>query len=77
MIYPDDYKCLMCKFQYYGCPQTKKFKAGRRTRVKVLLGCSSFVRADRKSVVLRSAVLPLMRCFFGVCPQKIVRDGIS
>ena len=62
MIYPDDYKCLICKFRYYGCKYGK---------VKGVLKCSSFkVKASRPYKGINVAIA---RCLFGVCPRYDMR----
>lgn len=58
MIYPDDYKCLVCRFRYYGCKNRKNTR---------MLSCRYYER--RKVCEKKMASLPLARCFFGVCPR--------
>lgn len=77
MIYPDEYKCITCKFQNYGCGKQEE----RRKQFGRLLGCSRYIRADVRPVVVSSALILIFRCFFGVCPQKlkvkVKENGIS
>lgn len=57
MIYPDDYKCLVCKKRYYGCKYKKTFG---------MLSCFDFKR--RPVSEKKVANLALHRCLTGHCP---------
>lgn len=60
MIYPDDYKCLTCKFRYYAC----KYRQNSG-----MLACSYYTyKANGPHKVANMA---LLRCFFGVCARII------
>lgn len=63
MIYPEDYKCLTCKFRYYGCKHRQEF--GRN------LACIAFER--RQAPKKKMANLALCRCLFAVCPVVLSR----
>ena len=64
MIYPDDYKCLICKFRYYACQHRKDSKR--------MLSCFKFqVKAFRPH---KGVNVALARCLFGVCPRFIVKQ---
>ena len=60
MIYPDDYKCLICKYRYYACIYRNN---------KRMLSCSRFEFQARKHY--KGVNVALARCFFGVCPRII------
>ena len=61
MIFPEDYKCLVCKHKWtYACPHRNN---------KTMLSCARFQREvvrDAKMVDLAIA-----RCFFGVCSRLV------
>lgn len=77
MIYPDEYKCLTCKFQNYGCGKQSE----RRSKTGRLLGCSRYIPDNRGPFVIDKRLIAVFRCLFGVCPQKlkvkVKENGIS
>lgn len=58
MIYPDQYKCLTCKFRYYACKHRK---------TPGMLSCSRYTFQARRRH--KNMSMALARCFFGVCPS--------
>lgn len=68
MKYPDQYKCLTCKFRYYGC----KVKNNR----KGLLSCIAYQRRQVNSIkswCVSHRGISLARCLFGVCVKRLNR----
>lgn len=58
MIYPDEYKCLVCKKYYsYAC---------KHRQISGMLSCSDFKRDQVRPKKI--ADIRLYRCFFGCCP---------
>ena len=62
MIYPDDYKCLTCKFRYYACPHREDNN---------VISCSHYLARQCSRQKVPS--LALYRCLFGVCPVRLRR----